>query len=384
LNLTASIEAQDINWMSRAIRLARQGQYTTRQNPNVGCVLVAGGELVGEGFHYRAGEGHAEVMAIKAARTIPESTTAYVTLEPCNHQGKTGPCTQALIDAGISTVVYGMQDPNPLVSGSGLRFLQDAGIKIRGPVLETEAHKLNLGFISRMEKQRPWIRCKMAASLDGATAMRSGESKWITSPEARADVQKWRARSCAVLTGIGSVLNDDSRLTLRDSELKISNVEDVLASPPLRVVLDSQLRLPLDAAILQGNAKTVVMTLDDSAQAKANKVKKLEKLHEDKVEVVLFKTGSDDRIPLLDVVEYLAKEKQCNDLLVEAGATLTGQLLNEGLLDECILYQAPVLMGSSTKPLFDLPLGSMQEKKLVEITDVRNIGPDRRIIFKCE
>jgi diaminohydroxyphosphoribosylaminopyrimidine deaminase/5-amino-6-(5-phosphoribosylamino)uracil reductase len=370
--------------MSRAIQLARRGQYTTRPNPNVGCVLVANERLISEGFHYQAGQAHAEVQAIKSAQKIPKGTTAYVTLEPCNHQGRTGPCTQALIESGIKHVVYGMVDPNPRVSGEGLEALRKAGIEVRGPVLETEVRKLNPGFILRMQQQRPWIRCKIAASLDGATAMASGESQWITGKAARADVQKWRAKSCAILTGIASVLQDDSRLTLREDELGLANSADILVNPPLRVVLDSHLSIPLDASILQGTASTLLMTLESTAQAESKKMEQLKELNRGRVDVVAFPESSEGRIPLTTAVEYLAKDYQCNELLVEAGATLTGQFMQQNLLDECIVYQAPVLMGGQTKPMFDLSIEKMADKKNLQITDMRKVGDSLRLVFRIK
>lgn len=239
-----ALTRDDHRFMARALRLAERGLYTTMPNPRVGCVLVKNQQIIAEGWHVRAGEGHAEVNALRIAAEQARGATAYVTLEPCNHTGKTGPCSQALIDAGVARVVYAMEDPNPLVSGRGLERLAAAGIEVDGPLFEEQARALNPGFITRMERKRPLLRCKMAMSLDGRTAMASGESKWITSPKARADVQRLRAASCAIVTGIGSVLQDNSQLTLRARELGLPRAEDIARRQPLRVILDSRLQLP--------------------------------------------------------------------------------------------------------------------------------------------
>ena len=261
---------QDHAFMARALQLAERGRYTTRPNPRVGCLIVNNGKVLAEGWHYRCGEAHAEVNALQQLDSIASAqgvnsatakgATVYVTLEPCAHQGHTGACAVALAEAGVGKVIYGMEDPNPLVSGQGLSILRDAGVSVAGPLLEVQAQTLNQGFIRRMQTQRPWVRCKIATSLDGRTAMASGESQWITGKTARQDVQKLRAQSCAVVTGIGSIQQDNSRLNLRREELLLDHRDDVLTLPPLRVVLDTQLAIDPNAAIFQA-AGTVVFAL---------------------------------------------------------------------------------------------------------------------------
>jgi diaminohydroxyphosphoribosylaminopyrimidine deaminase/5-amino-6-(5-phosphoribosylamino)uracil reductase len=375
----------DIKWMAYALQLAKKGRYTARPNPCVGCVLVAttnGVEhIVGQGWHYRAGEAHAEVNAINDARKNKHNTknaVAYVTLEPCVHKAKTGPCTQALIAAEISRAVYGMEDPNPLVAGQGLQALIDAGISVDGPLLEQEAKALNKGFVRRMLVKKPWVRCKIAASLDGRTAMASGESQWITGSEARADVQKWRASSCAIISGIGSVLQDDSRLTIRKDQLCLPNVDDVLANPPLRVLLDTHLQIPLDAAILKPDAKTLLIvsrqTLD-AAQAKIANILELG----DHLSVISVSVDEDNKLSLPEVLSALAK-LDCNEVLLESGSKLAGAFLQKELVDELVIYQAPIFLGHKARPMFDLPLDKMSQKKTLKIIDQRSFGEDTRMI----
>lgn len=354
--------------MARAIHLAEKGVYSTMPNPRVGCVLVNGGEVVGEGWHERAGEGHAEVNALAQAGEQARGATAYVTLEPCSHTGKTGPCCEALVEAGVARVVYAMEDPNPQVSGRGLDHLEAAGVTVSGPVLETEAWALNPGFIKRMESGRPLVRCKMAMSLDGRTAMASGESKWVTGPSARADVQRLRARSCAIITGIGSILHDDSSLTVREDELKLPNAGLAAAIQPLRVVLDSKQQLRPNAKVLQSHARTLVV----SARPEPDPV-----LAEAGVEQMSI-PGEDGRVDLLKLLFELGR-RQCNEVLVEAGSALAGAFLRRGLLDEVVIYMAPKLMGSEARPLFELPLQSMSAQLPLTITDMRAVGNDWRI-----
>jgi diaminohydroxyphosphoribosylaminopyrimidine deaminase/5-amino-6-(5-phosphoribosylamino)uracil reductase len=375
----------DIKWMAYALQLAKKGRYTARPNPCVGCVLVAttnGVEhIVGQGWHYRAGEAHAEVNAINDARKNKYNTknaVAYVTLEPCVHKAKTGPCTQALIAAEISRAVYGMEDPNPLVAGQGLQALIDAGISVDGPLLEQEAKDLNKGFVRRMLVKKPWVRCKIAASLDGRTAMANGESQWITGSEARADVQKWRASSCAIISGIGSVLQDDSRLTIRKDQLCLPNVDEVLANPPLRVLLDTHLQIPLDAAILKPDAKTLLIvsrqTLD-AAQAKIANILELG----DHLSVISVSVDEDNKLSLPEVLSALAK-LECNEVLLESGSKLAGAFLQKELVDELVIYQAPIFLGHKARPMFDLPLDKMSQKKTLKIIDQRSFGQDTRMI----
>ncbi|ACE83295.1 bifunctional diaminohydroxyphosphoribosylaminopyrimidine deaminase/5-amino-6-(5-phosphoribosylamino)uracil reductase RibD [Cellvibrio japonicus] len=374
-----ALTRDDHRFMARALRLAERGLYTTMPNPRVGCVLVKNQQIIAEGWHVRAGEGHAEVNALRIAAEQARGATAYVTLEPCNHTGKTGPCSQALIDAGVARVVYAMEDPNPLVSGRGLERLAAAGIEVDGPLFEEQARALNPGFITRMERKRPLLRCKMAMSLDGRTAMASGESKWITSPKARADVQRLRAASCAIVTGIGSVLQDNSQLTLRARELGLPRAEDIARRQPLRVILDSRLQLPRDALIMQtadpnspelvpGPILLVHNGTADGAQLDGWPAH---------VELLAL-PGRDGRIDLEALVRELA-QRQCNEVLIEAGATLAGAFLRRGLLDEVVVYMAPKLLGSQARPLFELPLETMSASLALKITDMRALGQDWRI-----
>ncbi|GAB3110263.1 bifunctional diaminohydroxyphosphoribosylaminopyrimidine deaminase/5-amino-6-(5-phosphoribosylamino)uracil reductase RibD [Aestuariicella hydrocarbonica] len=363
-----SLDVADRRHMARAIHLAQEGVYSTMPNPRVGCVLVRDGVVVGEGWHERAGQGHAEVNALAQAGTCAQGATAYVTLEPCSHTGKTGPCCEALAAAGIARVVYGMEDPNPQVAGRGLAYLQAAGVVVAGPLLEDEAWALNPGFIRRMEGGRPWVRCKMAMSLDGRTAMASGESKWVTGPSARADVQRLRARSCAIITGIGSILHDDSALTVREHELKLPNAGLAASIQPLRVVLDSNQQLLASAKVVQSPPRTLVV----SAQAQASPA-----LAETAVEQISL-PGADGKVDLEKLLHELGR-RQCNEVLVEAGANLAAAFLRRGLLDELVIYMAPKLMGSEARPLFDLPLQRMSAQLPLTITDMRAVGNDWRI-----
>lgn len=366
----------DSAFMAQALILAERGRYTTRPNPRVGCVLVKNSVQIACGWHYRAGQGHAEVQALgQLGHHLADGATAYVTLEPCAHQGRTGACALALIEAGVTRVVYGMADPNPLVESKGLAMMRDAGIQVDGPLLEAQAKQLNQGFIRRMTHQLPWVRCKVATSLDGRSAMASGESQWITAAPARKDVQKLRAQSCAIITGIGSIKQDNSRLNLRRDELGLDNVDDVLALPPLRVVLDSQLCIRADAAIFQSPGKVVVFTREStsSAQEEALVSACANELVVERVQ------GSDNGLDLLQVLSCLARDYQCNEVLVEAGARLTGAFLAAKLIDELIIYQAPILMGSDARALADLPLQWMQDKVKLTIKDRRMVGDDCRI-----
>lgn len=369
-------------FMSRALQLAKRGDYTTRPNPRVGCVIVKDKKILVEGWHYRAGDAHAERHALSqlASTSDAQGATVYVTLEPCSHQGRTGPCAELLIDAGVSNVVYGMQDPNPQVSGRGLTVLEQAGINVIGPVLEEQAKALNSGFIQRMQKKLPWVRVKMACSLDGRTAMASGESQWITGKEARQDVQRWRAKSCAIIAGVESILQDNSRLTVRQSESGLDNIADILSVPPLRVILDSHLRTPVGAACLQADGKVVIFTSNKASQEAKEKLTKqwAGKL---KIEVV-----SSDKfgLSLEEVLHSLAEDYQCNEILVETGATLSGSFLQAGLVNELIVYQAPVLLGSEARPLMQLPLSEMQEKVNLKMVDQRKFGNDQRLMFRID
>ncbi|MES9844016.1 MAG: bifunctional diaminohydroxyphosphoribosylaminopyrimidine deaminase/5-amino-6-(5-phosphoribosylamino)uracil reductase RibD [Candidatus Sedimenticola sp. PURPLELP] len=362
--------ADDFHYMTRAIALARRGLYTTHPNPRVGCVLVRDGEVIGEGYHRRAGELHAERNAIADAGGRAEGATAYVTLEPCCHHGRTPPCTEGLIEAGVSRVVMAMQDPNPLVSGQGAQRLSEAGIAVESGVLESQARDLNPGFIRRMESGMPFVRCKLAMSLDGRTAMSSGESKWITGPAARADVQRLRARSDAIVTGIGTVLADDPSMNVRLEALPDAGQP----VQPLRVVLDPMLEMPLSAKMLTLPGQTLLACSCEPAE-------KGEALAGEGADVVQL-SGSSDGIDLPQLLRYLAK-RQINELLIEAGSTLAGAALWQGVVDELVVYAAPHIMGDGGRGLFHLPeLELMQDRVELEITDVRMVGKDMRMTIK--
>ena len=352
--------------MSRALRLARRGEYTTHPNPRVGCVIVRDEEIIGEGWHQFRGSAHAEINALEALKGEARDSTCYVSLEPCNHQGHTGPCSEALVEAGVGKVIAAMLDPNPQVAGEGLQRLKQAGIKTAVGLLEEEARKLNAGFVMRMTHGRPYIRCKMAMSLDGRTAMSSGESKWISGPAARTDVQKLRARSAAIMTGVETVLHDDPGLNIRDIETG--------GRQPLRVILDRQLRMPAAAKMLSLPGRSLVFTQEDNLERK-------QELGAAGAEVVLIESGDF----LAAIMSYLAQEEEVNEVLVEAGATLSGALVEASMLDELIIYQAPVILGDSARPLFQLPaLKTMQDKIQFDVLDSRSVGGDRRTIYKVK
>jgi diaminohydroxyphosphoribosylaminopyrimidine deaminase/5-amino-6-(5-phosphoribosylamino)uracil reductase len=356
---------EDHHYMARALRLAAHGLFTTDPNPRVGCVLVRDGEVVGEGWHERAGEAHAEINALRAAGDRAAGATAYVTLEPCCHQGRTPPCTDALIRAGLARVVVAMEDPNPQVAGEGLRVLQQAGIETMAGVLAAEAGKLNPGFVMRMQQGRPWVRCKLAMSLDGRTAMANGESNWISGEQARQDVHKLRARSAAIMTGIDTVLADDPSLTVRLGEAEGAY------SNPLRVVLDSGLRMPADAKLLGLPGETLIITGVSDAEKQA-------RLQQAGVSIRTLPLEQ-GRLDLAAVLQYLGG-MEINEVHLEAGATLCGALLEAGLVDELVIYMAPHLMGDAARGLFVLPgLEHMQQRVRLSITDIRAIGDDWRI-----
>jgi len=348
--------------MARALRLAERGRYTAHPNPVVGCVLVNDNDVIGEGFHAKTGAAHAEVNALREAGDMARGATAYVTLEPCAHHGNTPPCADALIEAGVSRVVVAMPDPNTK-AGGGLQRLRDAGIDVRVGLMETAAVNLNRGFIKRVSERRPFVRLKLAASIDGAIAMASGESQWITGPEARADVQRLRARSGAVLTGIGTVLSDDPSLNVRATNFDTGDLQ------PIRVVLDSTLRMPLSSGML-ALAGTTLICCAGSHDAKA--------LQDAGAEVQSF-AATEGRVNVSDVLDRLAA-RGVNDVLVECGPDLAGHLLNTDLVDELVIYQAPHIMGSETRGLIASPTwSSLADRKHLTITDVRRIGDDTRI-----
>ncbi len=356
-------DSRDAVYMARALYLARKGRYTTDPNPRVGCVLVKNEVIIGEGWHVKAGFGHAEVEALKNT-TDAKGATAYVTLEPCSHYGRTPPCCDALIHAGISRVVVAMQDTNPQVSGSGLARLKAAGIEVSCGVLQEEALRLNRGFIKRMTEQRPFVRSKLAMSLDGRTAMASGESKWITSAEARADVQRLRAESSAILTGINTVLADDPALNARIKG-------DVLQ--PIRVVLDSQLKMPLTAQMAKLPGRSLILTCSEDQQ-------KHQALQQAGFEVHQL-AGHNGRLDLQAVMAFLNRQ-HINELLVEAGAVLNGALLAGGWVDEYVVYMAPCILGDQGRGLFNVPgLQLMADKKQLQLRDVRQVGPDLKLTY---
>ena len=363
-----TFSADDHKYMSRALMLAKKGFYTTAPNPNVGCVLVKDGKVVGEGWHEKAGEPHAEINALKQADVKAKGATAYVTLEPCCHHGKTPPCSDALIKAKVKRVVAAMIDPHSKVAGKGLKQLESVGIIVEHGLLEEQAKELNLGFIKRMQKRLPYVRCKLAMSLDGRTAMASGESKWITSAAAREDVQRLRARSSAILTGVGTVLADDPSMTMR--------LEGIDAQQPIRIVVDTNLSMPTDAKMLKEPGQTVLMTCSaDKHVAQALK---------DAGADIHMMPYCNTSVDLVSVLQQLS-DMQVNDVLLETGATLSGAMLQEGLIDELIIYMAPVLMGNNARGLFSLPgLETMQDKIELEITDTRLVGKDLRITAKVK
>ncbi|GAB3362998.1 bifunctional diaminohydroxyphosphoribosylaminopyrimidine deaminase/5-amino-6-(5-phosphoribosylamino)uracil reductase RibD [Lysobacter rhizosphaerae] len=351
--------------MARALRLAERGAYTTRPNPMVGCVITQGDEVVGEGFHARAGEPHAEVLALQAAGERAKGATVYVTLEPCAHVGKTGPCANALVAAGVARVVAAMRDPFPQVDGEGFKTLQAAGIAVEGGLMEAQARALNRGWLSRIERGRPWLRVKLATSLDGRSALASGESKWISGEASRQDVQRWRARAGAILTGAGTVLIDDPSLTVR--------LDDGAAFvPPLRVVLDPGLATIARGRVREGDAPTLYVHAPDAkpprgidAQTAAAPV------HEGRFD--------------LEAVLKLLAAREINEVQIEAGATLAGAFLAQGLVDEILLYVAPVILGDRARPLFDgLHIDEMTQRLNLSIVESRRIGNDVRLLLRPE
>jgi diaminohydroxyphosphoribosylaminopyrimidine deaminase/5-amino-6-(5-phosphoribosylamino)uracil reductase len=353
--------ASDHAHMARALQLAAQGLYTTTPNPRVGCVIVKDKRVVGEGWHQRAGTPHAEIHALKAAGDAARGATVYVTLEPCSHHGKTPPCAEALIQAGVTRVVAAMLDPNPLVAGGGIDMLTLAGIQAEVGLMEDEARTLNPGFISRMTRQRPWVRLKTASTLDGKTALASGQSQWITGEAARADVQKLRARACAILTGSGTVLADNPRMNVRDFDI---------GRQPLRVVVDSELRTPADATILPA-----LVACRHAAPAARSA---LEQAGAEVIEL----PAADGRVDLPALLTLLA-HRGVNELHVEAGAHLNGALLAAGLVDEWVAYMAPMAVGDSARGLFVQPtLTTLADAARFRLSDVRQIGGDLRLTLR--
>ncbi len=359
----------DKAYMTRAVQLARKGLYTTDPNPRVGCVLVKAGEIIGEGWHERAGNPHAEIIALEQAGREALNATAFVTLEPCCHTGRTGPCVEALIDAGVSRLVCSTIDPNPLVSGEGLRRLKEAGIIVEKGLLEDLATSLNPGYLMRMKHGRPFVRSKLAVSLDGRTALASGESQWITGEDSRADVHNWRARSSAVVTGIGTVIKDDPSLNARLIDLS----KNVLQ--PLRIIIDSHLQTPDSAKLIDLPGDTIIFTKQSTLSNAQSEAKALR----DKGVMIEGVSGI-EQCDLRQVIERLG-ELEINEVWVEAGAQLNGALLESGLVDELVIYVAPHLLGADSYGMFSIePLASLEQRIQVTYQDISRIGEDIRII----
>ena len=362
-----ALTALDHRWMARALQLAAKGVYNTAPNPTVGCVIVKHDRVIGTGWTAPAGGAHAERVALAQARDEARGATAYVTLEPCCHQGRTGPCTQALIAAGVARVVYAVCDPNPRVAGAGLRELEGAGIRVDGPLLEREAERMNRGFFARMQRARPWVRAKVAASLDGRTALANGTSQWITGEASRRDVHRWRARSAAILTGSGTIVHDDPSLTAR---LDDPSVE---VRQPLRVIVDSRLRTPPTAKTLSLPGEVLVFTNQSEGgahHALAAAGARIERI-----------AGA----PYCDLAKLLGRlaALEINDVWVEAGPGLNGALLQAGLIDELVLYVAPRILGSGAQGMFSMTaLTSLDQSFTLTVDELRRIGGDLRIIAR--
>jgi diaminohydroxyphosphoribosylaminopyrimidine deaminase/5-amino-6-(5-phosphoribosylamino)uracil reductase len=354
----------DEHFMARALQLAARGLFTTTPNPRVGCVIVRDGAIVGEGFHARAGEPHAETNALRAAGERAAGATVYLTLEPCCHHGRTPPCVEALIAAKVRRVVAAMQDPNPKVAGDGFARLRAAGVEVHAGLLEDEARELNIGFVARMTRGRPWVRVKVAASLDGKTALANGKSQWITGAEARADGHRWRARACAILTGIGTVKDDDPQLTVRAVETP---------RQPLKVLVDARLEAPLDARVFAVGNALVATAVDDREKAA--------RLRDRGAEVVLL-PNSTGKVELTDLMRELAR-RELNEIHVEAGFKLNGSLVAAGVVDELLVYLAPSLIGESGAGMFNLPaLDDLAQRRRLVWRDVLRVGEDLRVVAR--
>jgi diaminohydroxyphosphoribosylaminopyrimidine deaminase/5-amino-6-(5-phosphoribosylamino)uracil reductase len=354
-----SFSAADHAFMARALRLAARGLYTTTPNPRVGCVLVKDDTIIGEGWHERAGDPHAEINALrKVGAGGTADCTAYVTLEPCSHHGRTPPCADALIAARIGRVVAAMMDPNPLVAGQGLDKLRNAGIAVEHGLLENEARELNIGFVSRMTRGRPWVRLKVATSLDGKTALANGQSQWITGPDARRDVHAWRARSCAMLTGIGTVRDDDPRLTVRDV---------ATTRQPLRVVVDSRLEISPGAVILEGGHCLIACAVENAEKAA---------LLRDRGADIAVLPNPTGKVDLPALFAELGR-RGINEVMAEAGLKLNGSLLREGCVDELLVYQAPILLGDAARGMADIgELVELADAQRLNIVERRPVGTD--------
>jgi len=350
--------------MARALRLANKGLFSTTPNPRVGCVIVNSGTIVGEGWHSKAGEAHAEVEALRVAGSAARGATVYVTLEPCSHHGRTPPCASALIEAGVSRVVAAMEDPNPQVAGRGMSMLVDAGISAQCGLLAVEAGELNVGFVSRMSRGRPWVRLKLAASLDGKSALLNGVSQWITGPAARQDGHRWRARACAILSGIGTVRDDDPQLNVRGVATE---------RQPRKVVVDSRLELSPEARVLLGGNLLVATAVDDREKESLLRARG--------AEVMRF-PNDEGKVDLPALMLELGR-RGVNELHVEGGGRLNGALLGEGLVDELLLYLAPCVVGDKARGMFDMPeLDSLDGKRRLAVRDMRMVGGDLRVVAR--
>ncbi len=359
----------DVRFMARALELAAKGLYSTDPNPRVGCVIVQSGAVVGEGWHEKAGGPHAEVNALAQAGDQAAGATVYVTLEPCAHQGRTPPCVNGLVNARVGRVVIAMLDPNPLVDSKGVAILEKAGIQTDVGLLRDEAEQLNIGFVTRMRDRRPWVRAKVGASVDGRTALANGKSQWITSPQSRADVQRWRARSSAIVSGVGTVLADDPSLNVRLEGLE---------RQPLRVIVDSHLSTPPDAKLFraEGAGDVLIVTVSDDTDAE-------DALRHAGAQVVRVQSDN-GRVNLKDLMDYLVM-RDVNEVFLETGATLQGAMLDAGLVDELLLYLAPTVLGDTSRGMFKLPeLDDLANRIELEWSDVRQIGPDVRLLARVK
>jgi diaminohydroxyphosphoribosylaminopyrimidine deaminase/5-amino-6-(5-phosphoribosylamino)uracil reductase len=366
--MVQAFSAADHEFMARALRLAERGLNSTTPNPRVGCVIVNDGQVVGEGWHVRAGGRHAEVHAVQAAGEKARGATVYVTLEPCSHHGRTPPCTESLLAAGVRRVVAAMEDPNPLVAGQGLASLRQAGVLAECGLLAAEATEINLGFVARMTRARPWLRLKLAASLDGKTALRNGASQWLTGPAARQDGHRWRARACAILTGIGTVRHDDPQLNVRGVVDGTGTLRQ-----PLKVVVDSRLELSPAARVLRDGGVVVAAARADHERSEA--------LARCGAEVLLL-PAPDGQVDLPALLAELAR-RGINEVHAEAGFGLSGALLRAGLVDELLLYLAPCLLGDAARGMFDLPpLESLAARRELVVRDLRLLGPDLRLLAR--
>jgi diaminohydroxyphosphoribosylaminopyrimidine deaminase/5-amino-6-(5-phosphoribosylamino)uracil reductase len=356
--------SDDHAYMSQALQLAEKGLYSTSPNPRVGCVIVRDSKIVGSGWHVKTGQPHAEINALNIAGGAAQGATAYVTLEPCSHYGRTHPCAEALIRAKVAKVIIAMQDPNPLVAGKGTSLLKQSGINVQIGLMGEWAKDLNVGFVSRMTNNRPWVRMKIAASLDGKTALNNGVSQWITGEAARHDGHRLRARSCAVLTGIGTVLEDDPQLSVRFIETP---------RQPLRIIIDSRLKIPTTARVLRGGGELIFTTTDNKERISA--------LKEVGAHPIIL-PNEKGKIDLAGLMQILA-DFEINELLVEAGNRLSGAFIREGLVDELIIYLAPHLIGNRAMGMLQLPeLTDLSEKYNLKIKDLRMVGKDIRIMSR--